>query len=280
MARLRTQDKGRIAWFDLVDQFDVGPASAGSARLLESPLNGPVMRIVQDNGIWKVLAFPGTGYDIVADQAAVHAGWPRTVVDGSSIRILRGGDVKFEATFEDADELEERMASLRRELRVIESQLAAREAQLEAARAEVNPLKERLVSMERQRRIDETALFKLRTELDVVMRENEEVLRENHDLRTECQKLNEEREQHEWKQGQQVAEIQQLRSSLTSVEMLLESTQDNAVSQSKYQAKELRVLTLRVDELQGERERLLQLYNESSAAVNRLLEDVRVLSGG
>src|ERR1043166_8517460 len=262
MARLRTQDRGRIEWFELVDQFDVGPASAGSARLLESRLNGPVMRITRDWSVWKALAFPGTGYDIVVDQALVHPGSPRTVVDGSSIQILQAGAVKVDATFQDAEQLEERVASLARECHGFASRLAAREAQLEAARAETNPLKQRLVTMEGQRRLDEVALFKLWTELDAMRGEHEHALAENHDLRAECARLNAEREHRRWKEDHQAAEIQRLRSSLASVEMLLRSTQDNAISQGNHQDNAIEELKHRLGELEKERDRLLQMKKD------------------
>jgi regulator of replication initiation timing len=147
---------------------------------------------------------------------------------------------------------------------ILETQLAARESQLETVRAEANPLRERLVAMERQHGIDEASLFKLWAALEALKNEHEQVVRENNILRAECERLREGCEHRERKRDDQAAENHRLRSSLASVEMLLRLTEDNAISQSAYQTKELDALRQRISELQDERDHLLRRYGESS----------------
>jgi hypothetical protein len=53
-----------------------------------------------------------------------------------------------------------------------------------------------------------------------------------------------------------------------------------AISQGNYQDNAIEELKHRLGELEKERDRLLQMYNDASAAMNRLLEDHRTSPSG
>jgi regulator of replication initiation timing len=272
MARLKTNNKGLVEWFDLHNTFDVGPAATGSARLLDNADNGPVMRIVQDRGSWKALAFPGTGYRIIVDRTDVQAGVPRILTYGASIAILRGEAVKFQATFEDADELEQRAGSLGRENQELREQLATRDRRNEVVATERTRLQERLAKAEAAAKRLEDALENLSAQFAALIRDHEQLAHEYVRVKAERGYLHE-----DCVHLRQIAEVRS--EELERVRILCARLSHQLAEQDASRrhgaaraVDELGVLRQQYVELQQDRDRILEMYNECTDAMARLLE--------
>jgi hypothetical protein len=264
MARLKTQNRGLVEWFELHQSFDVGPASIGSARLLENPLNGPVMRIAQDQDMWKVLAFPGTGYDIRVDDTTVHAGSPRILAYGASIRILRGQVVKFEAIFEDKDQLELRAASLEKDVQRLRDRLAERDRELEQALATSNLLEQGLAASEQRR--DE-----LERELSTLRVDAEEHLRLVHAYALMSKELQdmEQRQTDSARDQWKFARLREIcRAQKNAIEELHKTTRQN---RDRY-LQDIKELEHRYASVIADRDRVIEMYNGCAEALRRLTE--------